>query len=78
MKASTIPTRRRQRPPTKQADPLTLVRDNEARSLVVDLDNVFDNLMGRALQGDHEAFAFAQVVKVASDHIAAQRLNNTR
>jgi hypothetical protein len=70
----TYTARRGRQHQTKGSDPLRFVKDDRVRGLVIDLDEVYESLMGRALNGDNAAFALAQIVRMASDHLAEQRL----
>jgi hypothetical protein len=66
MKTSSTGRRGRQR----QGDPLALVKADELRNLIIDLDEVHASLMGAALKGDNDCFALAQAVKAAGDYLA--------
>src|SRR5262245_56620352 len=54
-------------------DPLAYVKADELRNLVIDLDETYSDLMGRANNGDNGAFALAQVVRTAADFVAELR-----
>ena len=56
-----------------QRDPLTYVRDVELLGLVMDLDGVFDVLLGQALSGSPDFYDHALVVRAAADFIAETR-----
>jgi hypothetical protein len=59
-------------------DRLALVRERQLVDLIGDLDETRDVLLGRALGGDNEAYALAQVVKAAADFVVdiRERQNN--
>jgi hypothetical protein len=59
---------------TTEGDRLALTRDDDLRGIVIDLDEAHDSLLARALNGDNEAFALAQIVKTAADLVAELRL----
>ena len=73
MKGNGTSRRRRQLP--TNGDPLRFVKEDQLRGLIIDLDEVYSDLMGRALGGDNGAFALAQAVKAAGNYLAEQRLN---
>jgi hypothetical protein len=84
MPAIATRSRRRQSPSpqsvgrTTEGDRFALTRDDDLRGIVIDLDEAHDNLLARALNGDNEAFALAQVVKTAADFVAELRLSAPR
>lgn len=65
-------------PRGRQDDPLRFVKDDEARGHVIDLDQVHDALMSKALADDDPAaFALAEIVRLAAAYIAEQRRLST-
>jgi hypothetical protein len=55
-----------------------LVRDRETVDLISELDQVYDVLMGQALNGGNNAFELASIVKMASDFLYDLRLSAPR
>jgi hypothetical protein len=72
--------RRTAKPNTKPpgngaSDPLVFVKNDELRTLGLDLDDLHSVLVGAGLNGDKEAFGHAEVVRQAADLVAELRLN---
>jgi len=58
---------------------LARIRDREQVDLVCELDDAYDDLIGRALKdGDPTAYGLAQIVRAAADYLAnlRERQNN--
>ena len=63
---------------TACTDPFARVRDHEQLDLIDELDDAYDKLPGRALNGDNGIYALAQVVRAAADYLANLRLSAAR
>ena len=66
-------------PSTTATADLVRVRDRELRDLVDELEDTYDDLVGRALKdGDPTVYGLAQVVRTAADYLINLRLAEAR